>query len=121
MPNQNKLRKIFDWILNIILIILLIIGIYMFYQRFFGGSPTDLHFILWIAGFFSVAILKLFNLVYGINREIGEIKVGVRSGFEKIKIDIHGIKINMGDVNTRLNRLDNNVQDIKKVLIRRER
>jgi len=100
---KNNLKKAFNWILNLLLIILLIIGIYMFYDKIFRGSPTDFQFILWIAGFFGAAIFKIFNLIYGINREIGELKIGelkigVKSGFNKIKNDISNINNNLQDI-----------------------
>lgn len=81
-------RKIFNWILNILLVILLGVGIYLFLTRILGHSPTDFQLILWIAGFSGTALLKIFNMIYNINREIGEIKIGVMEGFGKIKQDM---------------------------------
>ncbi len=107
---KSKLMRIINWILNILIIILLIIGVYMFYDRFFGNSPTDFQFILWLFGIFGTAIIKLYGLVYGINREIGEVKIelkfGVRNGFKNVKEDI--------------NELKNGVQEIKNLLTRRK-
>ena len=82
----------------------------MFYDKFFGGSPTDFQFILWAFTIFGTAIIKLFNMIYGINREVGEIKtelkVGVRGGFNKIKEDIK--------------KLSDNVQEIKSLVKKRK-
>ena len=89
---MEQKRKIFNWILNLALIILLAIGLYLFLTRIFGHSPTDFQLIIWIAGFFGTALLKIFSIVYGINREIGELKIRIQEGFIKIKNDIGGIK-----------------------------
>ena len=89
---QEKKRKIINWILNILLIILLVVGVYLFATRILGHSPTDFQLILWISGFFGTGLLKIFSLIYGLNREFGELKSDVRSSFRKIKIDINRIK-----------------------------
>lgn len=89
MPEQkNNLR-------GVSLIIFLVIGVYIFYERIFGGSPTDFQFILWIAGFFGVGI-------YSVNRKIGKIRVGVRNGFSIVKKDI-------GDINNKSDKLNDNI------------
>jgi len=80
-------NKIINWILNILLIVFLITGIYLFITRIFGHSPTDFQLILWLLGFFSTTILKIFTLIYNLNREIGEIKIQIKEGFKKIKED----------------------------------
>lgn len=92
---QENKRKILNWILNILLIVLLIIGIYLFFTKIFGSSPTDFQLILWLFGFFGTAMLKVFNMIYGLNRETGELKISVREGFQKIKKDIYNIQQNL--------------------------
>lgn len=93
---ELKLMKIWNWILNILIVVFLIIVIYMFLARIFGNSPTDFQLISGSFGLVGMIVVKLFTLIYGINREVGEIKtelrVGVRSGFKKIKNDIQEIK-----------------------------
>jgi len=98
MIKQDKKRKIFDWILNILLIILIIVGIYLFLSRIFGYSPSDFQLILWLFGFFGTAMVKMFSLVYNINREVGELKIGVKNSFDKIKKDINIIKLEIYDI-----------------------
>ena len=90
---KEKKRKIINWILNLLLIILLIIGAYLLITRILGHSPTDFQIILWMVGFFGTAILKTFSLIYGLNREIGELKTNIKNSFDKIRVDIKDIKI----------------------------
>lgn len=85
---MKKLKRMINWILNLLLIVFFIIVIYLILERVFGNSPTDFQLILWISGFFGTAILKIFNLIYDINRETGELKTNVKNGFDRIKIDI---------------------------------
>ena len=94
IETQNK-RKTLNWILNILLIILLVVGAYLFFTKIFGSSQTDFQLIIWLFGFFGIAILKIFNLIYGLNREIGELKISVRESFGKIRKDIEDIKQNL--------------------------
>ena len=90
--SKDRKRKIINWILNILLIILLIIGAYMLLTRVLGRSPTDFQLILWIVGFFGTAMLKVFSLIYALNREVGEIKTNIKNSFDKIKVDVKDIK-----------------------------
>lgn len=85
---RDKKRKIINWILNILLIVLLIIGIYLFATRILGHSPTDFQLIIWLLGFFATAVLKVFSLVYNLNRELGEIKIQMINSFKKVREDI---------------------------------
>lgn len=117
---ENK-RKILNWILNIILIILAIIGVYLFLARIFGSSPTDFHLLLWISGFFGTAILKIFSMIYGLNRETGELKIGVKSSFKKFKTDISEIKQDINNIKQNINKFGGDVQDIKENLKRKGR
>ena len=97
-----KLRRFVNWLLNLLLIIFVVIGVYLFYDKFFVGSPTDFQFILWLLGISSTSIIKLFTLLYGLNREVGELKIGVRSGFGGIKKDIGNLNQKLEVVNQRL-------------------
>jgi len=102
MIAKDKKRKIFDWILNIILIILIIVGIYLFLNRIFGHSPTDLQLILWLFGFFGTAMVKMFSLVYNINREIGELKTNTKESFNKIRTDVSEIEQEISEIKNSL-------------------
>lgn len=86
-------KKVINWILNILIIILIIVGIYLFVTRILGHSPTDFQLILWLFGFLVAVILKISALIYGLNREIGEIKANIKSSFNKIRIDLKEIKL----------------------------
>jgi len=92
---QNKKKKIFDIILNIILILLAILIIYWFIKLIFGGSPEFSEFnfalIIFIGGF-----------LFKIYREIGEIKVGIKYSFNKIKEDMNSLKENMSLIKKKL-------------------
>ncbi|MBS3080956.1 hypothetical protein J4221_05770 [Candidatus Pacearchaeota archaeon] len=106
--DKNKLRKIINWILNILIIIFGIGAVYMIIDRIFGNSPTDFQIILWISGFLGSSIIKLFNVVYMINREIGEVKTelkfGVRNGFKGVKKDINEVKVEVHEIKNLLNK-----------------
>lgn len=106
MMAKSKFMRAVNWILNILIVIFLIIVIYMFLARIFGSSPTDLELISAIFGLFGTAVLKLFNLDYALNREVGELKIGVKSGFKRTKEDI-------GSINDRLDKFSESIQNIK--------
>jgi O-antigen/teichoic acid export membrane protein len=89
---KDKKRRIINWTLNILLVILLIVGIYLLATRILGHSPTDFQLILWMVGFFGTAMLKIFSLIYSINRAMGEFKINIKNSCEKIKKDIKDIK-----------------------------
>lgn len=114
MMPKNKKLKIINWILNILIIIFIIVGVYLFLARILGSSPTDFHFILWIVGLFVSVILKLFNLTYTLNREVGELNVGVKNGFKNVKTDIIDVKEN-------LHKFGKDIQEIKLSLRKRGR
>ncbi len=92
MVKKSKLMKVIDWILNILIVVFFIGTVYMILWRVFGDSPTEFQVVSWIIGLLSMAVFRLFTLIYGVNREVGEIKVGVKSGFRKIKDDMGLIK-----------------------------
>ncbi len=107
--DKEKKKKVFNWIINILLIILLILGMYLFFTRIFGNSPTDFQLILWLLGFFVTAMLKIYSLIYGLNREVGELKTGIKDSFKKIKSDTDDFK---GELNIVMK----DIQNIKKLL-----
>lgn len=92
---KNKTWKIFNWILNVLLVVLIIVGIYLFAARIFGDSPTDFQLISWTAGLLIAGMVKMANLIYNLNREIGEFKVKSISSFKVVKSDIGLIKTNI--------------------------
>ena len=67
----------------------------MIFARVFGSSPTDFQVVSSILGLYGMAVLKLFTLIYGLNREVGELKIGIKTSFEKIKTDTNNIKQNI--------------------------
>ena len=85
-------------VLNIILIALLILGVYLFFDRIFGNSPTDFQLILWLAGFFGMALVKGATLMYDLNGEIGETKIKSFHAFAKIKTDTKDIKREINNI-----------------------
>lgn len=61
--------------------------------KIFGDSPTDFQIISWVIGLLSMVVFKLFSLMYSMNREVGELGIGVKGGFRRIKEDMQEIKI----------------------------
>lgn len=111
MVKKSKLMKIIDWVLNILIVVFLIGTVYMILWRIFGNSPTDFQVISWTVGLFSVAVFKLFTFTYNMNREVGELKIGVRSGFgsvregfKRIKEDIGSLKKDIHEIKTLVKR-----------------
>lgn len=96
---RNTMKDIFDFILNIIIILLTILVVYWLIQLILGGIPdlNQVNFGL---------ILILSSLYVKLHREVGEIKVeakhinieiknvssSIKEGFSKIKADINEIK-----------------------------
>jgi len=83
-----KRRSLFDIALDIILILIVILVIYWGIQLIFGGSPD-------LSQFNSALIIMLAGFLVKIYREIGEMRVGAKYSFLKIKEDIGSIKENM--------------------------
>lgn len=90
--------KVINWVLNILLVVFLAGTVYVFLLRIFGNSPTDFEVISWAVGLFSIAVFKLFTFTYKLNREVGEIKIGVRNGFGRIKGDIESLREDMQEI-----------------------
>lgn len=85
MTQNKKKKNIFDIILNIIIILVAILVIYWAFQLIFGGSPG-------LSEFNFGLIILIGSLLIKIYREVGEIKVGIRYSFSKIKDDMDLIK-----------------------------
>lgn len=83
MPKKKK--NIFDIILDIIIILLAILVIYWLIELILGGSPEigEINFAL---------IMVIGGFLFKIYREVGEIKIGMRYSFIKIKEDMSLIK-----------------------------
>jgi len=84
--------KLINWILNSIIVIFLILVIYMFLARIFGNSPTDFQIISGVVGLFGAFIIKLYSNFSHLNREIGEIKIGMKHSFERVREDFNKVK-----------------------------
>lgn len=95
---MSKFKKIFNWVLNILIIILLIVVIYMFIDRIFGNSPTDFQIISGTFSLLGVFIIKLFTLIYSINREIGEVERDMKHSFFRVKEDTKRIENKIDDL-----------------------
>ena len=98
--------KVIDWVLNILIVVFLIGTIYMILWRILGDSPTDFQVISWAVGLFGAVVFKLFTFTYNMNREVGELRIGVKNGFRRIKEDI-------GKIDDRLNNLGEDIHEIK--------
>jgi len=90
--------KLVNWILNIIIVIFLILVVYMFLARIFGNSPTDFQIISGVVGLFGAFIIKLFNNFSNLNREVGEIKIGMKNSFEKVREDFVRVREDISDL-----------------------
>ena len=85
---KNKL-KIFDVVLDIIIILLGALIIYWFVQLIFGGSPE-------LSEFNFALIVVMGGVLFKIYREIGEFKIKTINSFENIGRDIGLIKNKLG-------------------------
>ena len=81
MAKKIEWFEILFWIFLIILIIMIL-------SRIFGKSATDINIILTIAAI----MLAIMGHIVKMNREIGEIKVGIKYSFNNIKNDMNSIK-----------------------------
>ena len=80
-----KKRKIFDVILDAILILITILIIYWLIELILGGSPD-------LSQFNSALIVAIIGFIIKTYREIGEIKVGITYSFSNAKEDINSMK-----------------------------
>lgn len=110
MVKKSKLMKIVDWVINILLVMSFIIMMYFILWRIFGDSPTDFSVTSSVLGFIGMAFLKIFTFIFVINREVGELKIGVREGFRRIKEDIGSLKEDMNGVKKDIGEIKNLVK-----------
>lgn len=108
--------KVIDWVLNILILVFLIGTIYMILWKILGDSPTDFQVISWAVGLFGAAVFKLFSFTYNMNREVGELKIGVRSGFGSVREDFRRVKEDIGKIDNSLNKMGEDVHEIKRLV-----
>ena len=89
-------------IINIIIIVTAIIAIYFLIQLLLSHSPP----LSQVNSMFIVMIIGiLFKFVHSfsyLNREVGEIKVGMKRSFSKIKEDMSSLKTDMDLIKKKL-------------------
>ena len=76
-----------NW-LEVLLWIMMIVIFIMILSRIFGNSATDIQVYL---GFASILVV-IMGYISRLNREVGEVKVGIKHSFDKIKEDVGLIK-----------------------------
>ncbi len=113
MAKKSKLMKVIDWVLNILILVFLIGTIYMILWKIFGDSPTDFQVISWVVGLFGAAVFKLFTFTYSINREVGELKIGVRNGFGGVREGFRRVKEDIGSLKKDIGSLKEDIHEIK--------
>ena len=91
----KRKTDIWDIIVNTIIIVAFVIAVYWFFQLLFGGSPD-------LSEFNSLLIIMIVGVLFNLYREIGEIKVGMKYSFEKIRDDISLIKEDVGLIKKKL-------------------
>ncbi|MBS3080730.1 hypothetical protein J4221_04625 [Candidatus Pacearchaeota archaeon] len=82
-----KFSDIINILMKIVFIILVIFIIYGLIKLLFGGSPTLSQIN---AAFIAALMTIMFSLIKSysdLNREVGEIKIGMKNGFNKVKED----------------------------------
>jgi len=92
---MRKKKNIIDIIVNIVIILLAILIIYWIIELLVGGSP-DLSQVN-----FSLIIMTA-GILFKVYREVGEIKIGMKHSFIKIKEDIGLIKNDMDLIKKKL-------------------
>lgn len=103
--------SVFEVLLFLIMAILLI----MIMTRIFGHSATDIQiYIGVITGFFMMIgfIMKLFSNHGNLNREVGEMKIGMKNSFERVRDDFRMVREDIGG-------LRKDVSEIKELIKRK--
>lgn len=81
-------KDLVDIIVRIVFLIISIVLIYWMVQILLGGSPA----LSQVNAMFIVGIITiLFTMMKSysdINREVGEIKIGIKEGFQRVREDI---------------------------------
>jgi hypothetical protein len=68
----------FEWI-DALIIALFLLSVYLILTRLFGHSATDLQIIFSVFSIYTSALFYIFNFLYKMNRELGEIKTEIRN------------------------------------------
>lgn len=91
-----KTLDVIDIIARTILVITTIAVAYLSFRFIFGNSP-DLSQInaVFIVMIFGI-LVTMFKMMYSLNREIGEIKIGMKHSFDNVKEDMNLIKKRLG-------------------------
>lgn len=99
MEKQGKIEwmEVLFWIIMIILFIMIL-------TRVFGSSATDIQIYL---GFIS-GLFMIMSFIAKHHREIGEIKMEMRYGFEEIKRSFNRVKEDMDRIENKLDNLYKN-------------
>lgn len=90
-----KKLNILDIVVNIIIILAFILAVYWFIQLMLGSSPE-------LSEFNSVLTVMVIGMLFHLYREIGEVKVGIKHSFNKIKDDIDLLKEDMNLIKKKL-------------------
>ncbi len=87
-----KALDVIDIIVKIIFFISVIVIIVWSIQLLLGGSPTVTQFNSMFIVLIVTLLFGLMKFMFSLNREIGEIKVGMKHSFNKVKNDMDLIK-----------------------------
>jgi len=88
-------------ILEISLFIMITILLIMILTKMFGHSATEIQIYLgFITGLFMIIgfIIKLYSNFSNLNREIREIKIGMKNSFEKVREDFGVVRSDISEV-----------------------
>lgn len=91
----------FSWV-ELLAIILFLLSVYLILTRIFGQSATDLVIGVGLFTFLGVLIYNNMSQIAKLSREVGEIKVGVKNGFEKVSVDMKRLSEGMQKVKNKL-------------------
>ena len=81
-----------DWKDIILWILFIIIVIFVFWY-IFGDSPTfEQTILVFMIGVIFTITIKITQFTSSLNREVGEIKIGMKHSFNNVKNDINLIK-----------------------------
>ena len=72
-------------LIDIAIIALFFLAVYFVLTRIFGHSATDLSITITL-------FTLLGSMLYKLNREVGEFKIKTISSFDKLRLDINGVK-----------------------------
>lgn len=81
----------FSWV-DILAVILFLLSVYLILLRLFGHSPTEIEIMIMLFSLIITLIFKGYTEISKLNREVGEIKIGVMNEFKKVTEDMQMIK-----------------------------